>query len=86
MSKSYQLGALMKKNLILMKRNCFATCCEIFFPIVLMILLVMVRRAITIGDYSEPTDDQLFLYTNSSAYISFSDKQQKVDNLKVNLG
>jgi hypothetical protein len=70
MSKSSQLGALMTKNLIMMKRNGCATCCEIVFPMILMILLVLVRRAIKQEVYPEPVDDQLFLKTNSSALIN----------------
>ena len=69
MSKSWQLGALMKKNLILMKRSCCTTCCEILFPIILMVLLVLVRRAIKVDSYLQPTDMNDFVEKNSSAYL-----------------
>jgi hypothetical protein len=70
MSATWQLGALMKKNLILMKRSCCATFCEIFFPIILMILLVIVRRAIKIIEYNVPIVDESYLKTNSTLLIS----------------
>ncbi len=73
MSGSWQLGALMKKNLILMKRSCCATTCEIVFPIILMILLVMVRRAIKIEEFGEPLIDSTFLNSNSTALINPGD-------------
>ena len=69
MSNSWQLGALMKKNWILMKRSCCTTCCEIFFPIFLMIMLVLVRRAVKNETYLEPTEMTPFYQTNSSAII-----------------
>ena len=69
MSKCWQLGALMKKNLILMKRSCCATCTEVLFPIILMILLVMVRRAVKSVEYSTPIEDVNFTLENSTAII-----------------
>ncbi len=73
MSGSWQLGALMKKNFILMKRSCCATVCEIFFPIILMILLVLVRRAIKIEEYNVPIVDENYLKTNSTLLISIDE-------------
>jgi hypothetical protein len=69
MSNTWQLGALMKKNWILMKRSCCTTCCEILFPIILMILMVLVRRAIKVEEYLQPTDLNSFYQTNSSALL-----------------
>jgi ATP-binding cassette subfamily A (ABC1) protein 3 len=69
MSNTWQLGALMKKNWILMKRSCCTTCCEILFPIILMILMVLVRRAIKVETYIEPTDMDSFLQSNSTALL-----------------
>ena len=81
MSGSWQLGALMKKNLILMKRSCCATVCEIFFPMILMILLVLVRRAIKVKDHNEPIVDLDYLKTNSTILVSPSEISS---NLKWN--
>ena len=69
MSKTWQLGALMKKNWILMRRSCCTTCCELLFPIFLMIMLVLVRRAIKVDSYVQPTDINEFVAKNSSAFL-----------------
>lgn len=73
MSKLWQLKSLMKKNYILMKRNCCASLCEIFFPIILMILISLVRRAIKVKDYTFDGEEIEFLKTNSTALISVRD-------------
>ena len=69
MSASWQLGALMKKNLILMKRGYISTLCEIFFPIILMILLVSLRKTIHIIDYNEPINDEDYPNDNEDWFI-----------------
>ncbi len=70
MSNCSQLGALMKKNVILMKRSILATICEIFFPIILMLLLVLIRKAIQITDVIIPLDDAIYLKSQSAAFIN----------------
>ncbi len=69
MSKIWQLRALMKKNLIIRKRNWVSTTCELLFPILLMILLILVRKAIKTEEFTAPKDDTEFLKSNSSALI-----------------
>jgi hypothetical protein len=82
MSASWQLGALLKKNLILMKRGYISTLCEIFFPIILMILLVSLRKTIHIIDYNEPINDEDYLQTNSTLIISSNELlSQKWDGM-----
>ena len=70
MSRRWQLGALMKKNWILMKRSGCVTICEIFFPILLMFFLVGIRQAIKKIDYDVPIVDSDFLLKNSTLLIS----------------
>jgi hypothetical protein len=82
MSKTWQLGALMRKNLILMKRSCFATCCEFLFPIILMILLVVIRRAVKVETWIQPVDDVEFMNTNSTAIVDLTEYQRIVENYK----
>jgi hypothetical protein len=56
-----QLRALLKKNFILMKRNKCATCCEIFFTIILMIFIVMIRRAVKPEEITlDQSQDEIF--------------------------
>ena len=47
MSSSYcwKLRALIKKNLILMKRNILSTLFEILFPIILFAMIIALREA-----------------------------------------
>ena len=52
MASSYwKLKALMKKNLLEMKRNITSTLCEIFFPILLMLLLYALKTLFHIKNY-----------------------------------
>ena len=54
MASSYcwKLHALIKKNLIIMKRNIFSTLFEIFFPIVLFVVIIALREAFPIETYT----------------------------------
>ena len=74
MSFSWQLKALMKKNFIMMRRNPCVACCEIFFPIILMIFIVLIRRAFTIKEYNLEYTDEEFIKNNGTAYVSLEDK------------
>lgn len=44
-SNCWKLRALMQKNLNIMKRNVCGTIAEVFFPIILMILVLVIRKA-----------------------------------------
>jgi hypothetical protein len=79
MSQLWQLKALMKKNYILMKRSCCASLCEIFFPIFLMIMISLVRRAIKIKEYQFDGNEIEFLKSNSTALIGL----QEIKNIKI---
>ena len=50
-SSIWKLNALIKKNLLEMKRNIFSTLCEILFPIILMLLLYWLKTAFDISTY-----------------------------------
>ena len=47
----WQFNALVRKNLITMKRNCCQTFAEILFPILLMVLIVGVSKGFSIKKY-----------------------------------
>lgn len=83
MNPRWQLKALMKANLIRMKRSCCATVCEIVFPMILMLLLVAVRRAIAPDDYVYNMSDDSYFASNSSALIPLEANQTKWNNLTV---
>ena len=72
MSTVDQLQALMTKNVILMKRNPFSTLCEIFFPMILMLLLAVVRGLFSVTDTTLNTGDDVYLQSNSTAYLSLN--------------
>ena len=50
-SSSSKLKALIKKNILVLKRNKGTTLCEIFFPVLLMAILLAIRKAFTIDEY-----------------------------------
>ena len=67
-SSAWKLRALLKKNLLEMKRSIVSTLCEIFFPIILMALLYLLKTAFTIKDVdfeSQEGSVQKFIKTRS---------------------
>lgn len=95
MSFGWQLRALINKNLIMMKRNICVTICELLYPLILMILIVLVRRAFKINEEIVSFSDSAFLANNSTAYINLEDKIQinpltnkteitKINNVPIN--
>ena len=68
MSNIYHLKALLKKNLIIMKRNIFVTICEVFSPMILMFLVYLLRTAFKIEYLTGDDEDYFeFLVKNSTA-------------------
>ncbi len=76
MSFGWQLRALLNKNLIMMKRNVCVTICELLYPLILMILVVLVRRAFKINEEIVNFSDATFLANNATAYVNLEDKIQ----------
>ena len=67
-SSAWKLRALLKKNLLEMKRSIVSTLCEIFFPIILTALLYLLKTAFTIKDVdfeSQEGSVQKFIKTHS---------------------
>ena len=72
----------MQKNLNIMKRNVCGTIAEVFFPIILMILVLVIRKAFGIKEHTfedEETNDNTFTKKRSLAFIDFPE-----DSFKVN--
>jgi hypothetical protein len=68
MTSCGQLKALMKKNLIYAKRNWCSTCCEIVFPMILMILIGFIRRAVAVEEIVlDKSQEEEFFIANSTA-------------------
>ena len=64
----------MKKNFIMMKRNPCVACCEIFFPLILMIFIALIRMAFSITEENLNYTDEEFIKNNGTAYINLDDK------------
>ena len=57
-NSSSKLKALIKKNILVLKRNKGTTLCEIFFPIGLMLILLILRKAFKIDKYDFDVEEQ----------------------------
>ena len=65
----WQLKALLKKNIILMKRNCVTTFCEIFFPMILMALLAVTKILFPLVEKTNIMTPSEFVFSNSTAVL-----------------
>ena len=75
MSSSYawKLRALLKKNLILMKRNFISTLFEIFFPSIIIVVILVLRLAFSVDthDFSEEGGIESFIKDKSMTSINY---------------
>ena len=75
MSSSYawKLRALLKKNLILMRRNFISTLFEIFFPSIIIIVILILRKAFSVDthDFSEEGGIEAFIKDKSMTSINY---------------
>ena len=55
---SSKLKALIKKNIIVLKRNKCTTLCEILYPIIIMVIILAVRKAFTIDDFEYEKEEK----------------------------
>ena len=70
-----KLKALIKKNLLVLKRNKGTTLCEILFPIALMLILLIIRKAFSIDKFEfdkEEKDTENFIKIKSVANVDFT--------------
>ena len=70
-----KLKALIKKNILVLKGNKGTTLCEIFFPIVLMAILLIIRKAFSIDDFEFDTEEittENFIKQKSVANVDLS--------------
>ena len=75
MSSSYcwKLRALLKKNLILMKRNIISTIFEIFFPIIIVIVIVALKQAFSVDThYFDETEGDTEKFIKDKSMSSFN--------------
>jgi len=69
-STNRQLRALIKKNLVLKKRNIGITICELIFPIVLILIVGIIKKAFPPDILTNIMTDEEFLKTNSTMIIN----------------
>ena len=60
-SYCWKLKSLLKKNLILMKRNFLSTLFEILFPIILMVVIIGLREAFPVEIYKF-SEEEVYKY------------------------
>ena len=88
MSSSYawKLRALLKKNLILMKRNFISTLFEIFFPSIIIVVILVLRLAFSVDthDFSEEGGIESFIKDKSMTSINYNDDHTAVTNQEWN--
>ena len=74
-SSSSKLKALIKKNILVLKRNKGTTICEILFPIALMLILLIIRKAFSIDEYEfdkQEVTTENFIQQKSVANVDFT--------------
>ena len=74
-STSWKLRALLKKNLLILKRNICSTIFEIFFPILLIALCLVLKQAFEIKTTlyaEEEIDDTKYIKDKSAVYFANS--------------
>ncbi len=76
MSSSYawKLRALLNKNLILMKRNFISTLFEIFFPSIIIVVILILRKAFSVDthDFREEGSIESFIKDKSMTSINYN--------------
>ena len=69
---SWKLRALIKKNILILKRNIISTLFEILFPIVLMLLAYAIRKAFTLETFEFTSQEgTLENYIKNKSFVNF---------------
>jgi len=75
-----KLKALIKKNIIIMRRNLFSTIFEIFFPVILFGLIIILRKAFPITYFTfEEFDNNITYFMENKSIISSIDYDDGLD-------
>ena len=72
---SSKLKALIKKNILVLKRNKGTTLCEIFFPIILMAIMLIIRKVFEIDEFEFDEEEKTienFISQKSVANVDFT--------------
>ena len=74
-SSSSKLKALIKKNILVLKRNKGTTLCEIFFPIILMAIMLIIRKVFEIDEFEFDEEEKTienFIRQKSVVNVDFT--------------
>ena len=72
-AKNWKLRALIKKNILILKRNIVSTLFEILFPIILMILSYGIRKAFTLEKFEFSSEEgSLENYIKNKSVVNFN--------------
>ena len=79
-SNSWKLRALMKKNLLILKRNIISTLFEILFPIVLILLAYAIRKAFKLETFEFDKEEQsIENYIQNKSVTNFDVTPSEID-------
>ena len=79
---SWKLRALIKKNILILKRNIISTLFEILFPIVLMLLAYAIRKAFTLETFEFTSQEgTLENYIKNKSVVNFDSSSMSTDDL-----
>ena len=70
---SWKLRALIKKNLLILRRNIISTLFEILFPIALILLCYGIRQAFTLKTYEFEKEEgtmEKYIQNKSAVYLT----------------
>ena len=83
-SNSWKLRALMKKNILILKRNIISTLFEILFPIILMILSYAIRKAFTLKTFEFSSQEgTIENYIQNKSVVNFDYSSMSFQDLNV---
>ena len=79
----WKLNALIKKNLLEMKRNFMSTLCEIFFPILIIFLFYLIRIAFDVETHDFVDEEKTvkdFMFKRSTSNLDYNYHLKRGDN------
>ena len=81
---SWKLRALIKKNILILKRNIISTLFEILFPIVLMLLAYAIRKAFTLETFEFSSQERtLENYIKNKSVVNFDSLSMTISDLDM---
>ena len=82
--KNWKLRALIKKNILILKRNIVSTLFEILFPIILMLLSYAIRKAFTLEKFEFTSQEgSMENYIKNKSVVNFDDSSISFSDLNV---